>query len=66
MVIDALLPKLPAGARRVVELRFIDDLERKAIAAKLGVSINTAKTQLVRGIDGLRHELGITPQARRP
>jgi RNA polymerase sigma-70 factor (ECF subfamily) len=62
MVVAGLLAKIPDGARRTVELRYLEDLDREEIACKLGVSVNTVKTHLTRGITAMRRELGISVQ----
>jgi RNA polymerase sigma factor (sigma-70 family) len=45
-----LIEGLPAKCRRVFELRKIEGLSQKAIAAKLGVSENTVEAQAARGL----------------
>lgn len=56
-VIEA-LRTLPAGQRNCLVLRYYLDLSKPEIAATLGVSVNTVKTQLQRGMTALERELG--------
>ncbi|MCT4604380.1 MAG: sigma-70 family RNA polymerase sigma factor [Marinifilum sp.] len=51
------IANLPEGTRNVVECVIVQDMKYKEAAAELGVSINTIKTQLRRGILKLREEL---------
>lgn len=46
------------GARAIVALRFYDDLSEAAIAEALGIRPGTVKSQLARGLEQLRGELG--------
>lgn len=53
---------LPARCREVMTLRYKDELSVKQIAARLGVSTETVKTHLVRGVDlctSYFHEKGL-------
>lgn len=49
---------LPAGCREVLRLAYFELLRNEEIAARLGVSINTVKTQKARGLQLLRLRLG--------
>lgn len=48
--VKRLIEALPAKCRRVFEMRKIEGLSQKAIAAKLGVSENTVEAQAARGL----------------
>jgi len=48
------LQKLPKGCRTVLHLSYFQGLRNKDIAAQMGVSINTVKTQKKRGLHLLR------------
>jgi RNA polymerase sigma factor (sigma-70 family) len=49
---------LPSKQRAALALRYGGDLSVAEIAASLGVSENTAKTHLARGLERLRATLG--------
>ena len=49
---------LPRGQRQVVLLRFVADLPEAAVAAALGCSVGTVKSQASRGLAALRTSLG--------
>ncbi|WEK18483.1 MAG: RNA polymerase sigma-70 factor [Candidatus Pedobacter colombiensis] len=49
-----LLDKLPAERRKVFELHALEGLSYKQIADRLGISVNTVKTQLRRAYSTLR------------
>lgn len=51
------LKRLPELERTALELRFVEQLELKQIAARLGRPVPTLKHQIRRGLDGLRREL---------
>jgi RNA polymerase sigma-70 factor (sigma-E family) len=51
------LLSLPRGQRQVVLLRFVADLPEAAVAAALGCSIGTVKSQASRGLAALRTTL---------
>ncbi|MBE9597963.1 RNA polymerase sigma factor [Pedobacter sp. MC2016-24] len=51
-----LFNELPVERRKVLELHAIHDLSYKEIAEKLGISVNTVKTQLRRGYSKLREQ----------
>lgn len=50
--------RLPVRRRAVVVLRFYDDLPESRIAEVLGISVGTVKSQLSRGLEQLRADLG--------
>ena len=52
------LSTLPEGQRKVVVLRFWLDLSVQQVAADLGISTGTVKSQSARGLDRLRGVLG--------
>lgn len=52
------LAQLPAGQRRVVVLRYVEDLSVEAVAHILGCSEGTVKSQSARGLAKLREVLG--------
>ncbi len=51
------LARLPVRRRAIVVLRFYDDLSEASIAAVLGVSVGTIKSQLSRALEQLRRDL---------
>jgi RNA polymerase sigma-70 factor (family 1) len=51
-----LFHELPVERRKVLELHAIHDLSYKEIGEKLGISVNTVKTQLRRGYSKLREQ----------
>ena len=55
-ILRALLT-LPVRRRSVVVLRFYDDLTEADIAAAMGTSVGTVKSQLSRALEQLRHAL---------
>ncbi|WP_119080685.1 RNA polymerase sigma factor [Chitinophaga alhagiae] len=52
------LEKLPAGCRNVLQLSYFEGMKHKDIASHLQVSVNTVKTQKMRGIQLLKKLLG--------
>ncbi len=46
---DEFVEALPRGYKEIFKLYFIDGYKHKEIAEMLGISINTSKTQLLRG-----------------
>ena len=52
------LAKLPIRRRAVVVLRFYDDLSEAEIAALMGTSVGTVKSQLSKALGQLREDLG--------
>lgn len=52
------LATLAPRRRAVVVLRFYEDLPEATIAALLGISVGTVKSQLSRGLEQLRPMLG--------
>jgi RNA polymerase sigma-70 factor (family 1) len=55
------IEQLPAGAKQVFQLAYIDGLKNQEIADQLGVNINTIKTQKARALQLLR--LKFSPDA---
>lgn len=51
------LEKLPQGCRQVVQMAYLEGMKNKEIASRLGVSVNTVKTQRQRAIHLLRSSL---------
>jgi RNA polymerase sigma-70 factor (sigma-E family) len=51
------LARLPSRQRTCVILRYYEDLPERDVAALLGCSIGTVKSQTSRGLDRLRREL---------
>jgi RNA polymerase sigma-70 factor (family 1) len=51
------LEALPAGCRTIVQMGYLDDKKNHEIAAELGISVNTVKTQKQRGLQLLRLRL---------
>ena len=49
-----MLATLPATQRRVIVLRYFDDLTEAAVADHLGISLGTVKSACSRGLDALR------------
>jgi RNA polymerase sigma-70 factor (ECF subfamily) len=56
--LDEALPRLPPGARAVFVLHDVEGYPHEEIAAMLGVSVGTTKTQLFRARRMLREALG--------
>lgn len=54
----ALLDKLPSGYRTVFNLYAIEGYSHKEIAAQLGISVNTSKSQLIKARKKLQSYLG--------
>jgi RNA polymerase sigma-70 factor, ECF subfamily len=54
---DALVGRLPDGAKRALELRFVDDLSYDDIAKKLGCSNAAARQRVSSAVRRLREEL---------
>ena len=52
------LRSLPKRQRQVIVLHFLSDLSEAEVAAVLGISPNTVKTHVHRGIAALRRRLG--------
>ena len=55
----AALAGLPIRMRATLVLRFYDDLSEQQTAEILGCSVGTVKSQTSRGLDRLRHTLGL-------
>ncbi len=51
------LEALPAGCRTIVQMGYLEDKKNHEIAAELGISVNTVKTQKQRGLQLLRLRL---------
>ncbi len=58
LTLTAALAQLPAGMRRVVVLRYVEDLSVEQVATLLGKSEGTVKSQAARGLAKLREVLG--------
>ncbi len=63
-LLDA-LEALEEPYRSAVQLRLLDDLPPRAIAAKLGIPVETARTRVKRGIEKLRAQLDARNAHRR-
>ena len=59
-MLDA-LRELPVQQRNCVALRYFDELGIAAIASTLGISENSVKTHLKRGMASLARRLGEEP-----
>ncbi|HST80913.1 MAG TPA: SigE family RNA polymerase sigma factor [Kineosporiaceae bacterium] len=57
------LLRLPAGRRACVVLRYAFDLSEQEVAALLGVSVGTVKSQTSKGAEQLRRRLGAPDEA---
>ena len=57
LVVGSLLDGLPDGTRRVLELRYLEGLEIKEIAARLSIERNAVDQALHRGHEKLREAL---------
>lgn len=55
------LKKLPEGCQQVMQLSYFKGLKNKEIAQHLHISINTVKTQKLRGLRFLRGVLKVLP-----
>jgi RNA polymerase sigma-70 factor (sigma-E family) len=62
----AALATLPPRMRAVLVLRYTEDLSEAATAEALGCSINTVRSQTVRGLARLRAVLGAARPGTRP
>lgn len=51
------IESLPEGCRRISRMGYLEGLKNREIAQRLGVSINTVKTQKKRGLELLRLRL---------
>ncbi len=54
---DALIAPLPDAARQALHLRFVEDLDHDAIAARLGCSPEAARQRVSTAVRALRREL---------
>ncbi|GAB2746487.1 SigE family RNA polymerase sigma factor [Kitasatospora kifunensis] len=59
-VLFAALAALPARQRAVVVLRYWEDLSEAQVAAALGCSVGTVKSQAAKGLAKLRADSGLT------
>ncbi len=56
-----LLQQLPLGQRTAVVLRYYEDMPYDRIAATVGVSVGTAKSQVSLGLARMRELMGVQP-----
>ena len=56
--IENAIEALPAQCKEVLMLTRLDDLSYQEVAEKLGISINTVRTQITRAMKKLRESLG--------
>jgi RNA polymerase sigma factor (sigma-70 family) len=63
VTLRAALDELPPRTRAAVVLRYYADLPVEGVAAALGTSPNTVKTQLRTGLERLRASLAEPPAA---
>ena len=61
----AAVDRLEPQYRAAIVLRYFDDLPPRAIAARLGIPVNTARTHVRRGLERLRGELDPGPGRER-
>jgi RNA polymerase sigma factor (sigma-70 family) len=57
-LVARLLDRLPRQQRRIVELRFLEDLSERETALRLGISVGTVKSGASRALARLRSEVG--------
>ena len=55
--VQTALAQLDSAVSTVIELKHYEDLSFEALSARLGISINTAKTRYYRGLAELRQKL---------
>jgi RNA polymerase sigma-70 factor (ECF subfamily) len=58
------LDSLPKQQRRAVEMRIVDEVEYDVLAAALGVSVQTARARVSRGLRALSRSLTPTPSSQ--
>jgi RNA polymerase sigma-70 factor (sigma-E family) len=63
-LLERSLAALPAGQRAVLVLRYWCDLSEQEIAADLGVSAGTVKSQAARALARLQQDLSLREEAR--
>ena len=56
-IFEKSIEKLPDQCRRIFVMSRLEDKKNKEIAAILGISVNTVKTQLLRGLKAIRSDL---------
>lgn len=61
----AAVDRLDPPYREAIVLRYFDDLPPRAIAERLGIPVNTARTHVRRGLERLRRELDPGPGRER-
>jgi RNA polymerase sigma-19 factor, ECF subfamily len=59
--VNAAIQALPERCRLVMQLRWREQLSYAEIAAVMGISIKGVEIQLSRGLQSLRHRLGVHP-----
>ena len=60
-----LVNELREPYREVVRLRYLEDCEVEEVAARVGRTPGTVRSQLTRGLDLLRARMGVQPRKRR-
>ena len=62
----AALATLPPRQRAVLVLRYFEDLPEAQVAASLGCSVGTVKSQASKGLASLRDQAALEPYRNRP